>query len=316
MHYRLLFLALSSAIGLGVLAPTSATAQSRPTPAPSVSPLPPPVQVVLPPVPNVAPGYGAPVGGALPSGDLVGVAQEPFVGIKLEDAIAMALQRNTDLAISQSNARIANYQIVAAQGAYDLRFELQPQFQHSVTPSVSSLAAGPNGGPIVQDSAGATAAFTGQTSGGGTYSIGSSATRVTSNSTVNSFDPFYETAISLAFTQPLLRNAGYNDTRRQLDIARANAQGQSDVLLAQASQTIADVSNSYWDLVAAWRNVGIQEEGLRQAQAQASSNTRLAARGAVAPVDIVESNTQVEVFQDNVFAAFQDVQRLQTQLKG
>ena len=41
----------------------------------------------------------------------------------------------------------------------------------------------------------------------------------------------------------------------------------------------------------------------------------MSARGAVAPVDIVESQTQVNVFQDNVFAALANVQRLQTQLK-
>ena len=69
-------------------------------------------------------------------------------------------------------------------------------------------------------------------------------------------------------------------------------------------------------MVAAWRNVAIQEEGLRNSQAQAASNARLAARGAVAPTDIVEANTQVNVFQDNVFSALQNVQRLQTQLKS
>ncbi len=55
---------------------------------------------------------------------------------------------------------------------------------------------------------------------------------------------------------------------------------------------------------------------MRNAQAQAASNARLAARGAVAQTDIVEANTQVNVFQDNVFSALQNVQRLQTQIKS
>ena len=83
---------------------------------------------MLPPVPNIAPGFSAPVN-AVPNGELVGVQQQPFVGIALQDAIAMALQRNTDLAIAQSNHRIANYQIVAAQGAYDVRFQLVPSYR-------------------------------------------------------------------------------------------------------------------------------------------------------------------------------------------
>ncbi|MFN2461100.1 MAG: TolC family protein [Candidatus Velthaea sp.] len=277
---------------------------------------PPPVPPVLPLVPNVGAGYAAPAGATLPSGDFVGINMQPFVGIALDDAIAMALQKNTDLALAQSNQRIANYQIVAAQGAYDVRFQLQPQYQHSVTPAVSSFQAGPGGGPVTQDSAGATAGLTGITPGGTQFTIGASGTRITSNSTINSFNPFYETALSFNVTQPLLRGRTVTDASRALQLAAANAQINRDVALTTAAQTIANVSNTYWDLVAAWRNVGIQEEGLRQAQAQAESNARLSRRGAVAPVDIVESNTQVNVFTDNVFAAVANVQRLQTQMKA
>jgi outer membrane protein TolC len=276
---------------------------------------PPPVPVVLPPVPNIAPGFTAPIS-ALPNGDLVGVQQQPFVGLALQDAIAMALQRNTDLAVAQSNRRIANYQIVAAQGAYDVRFQLVPAYSHSVTPAVSSFQSGPNGGPVTQDTAGVTAALQGLTQQGGQYRIGLNGTRVTSDSTINSYDPFYQTALQLSLTQPLGRGRLIDQNRLQLQLARTNASIQTDLALTQASNTVVQVSNAYYDLVAAWRNVAIQEEGLRNSQAQSASNARLAARGAVAPTDIVEANTQVNVFQDNVFAALQNVQRLQTQLKS
>jgi outer membrane protein TolC len=277
---------------------------------------PPPIPPVLPPVPNVAPGYGAPTNAPLPTGDLVGVNQ-PFVGIGLQDAITMALQRNTDLAVAESNNRIANYEIVAAKGAYDVQFQLVPSYSHSVQPAESPFSTGPNGGPITQISDGATAAFTGLTSTGGRYSLSGSQQTINNNSQYNSYNPFYQTAIALNYTQPLLRGAGDgNPARRQLLLANANAQAQVAQVLTQASQTVTNVSDVYWDLVAAWRDVAIQEEGLRNAQAQAASNARLAARGAAAPVDVVESNTQVNVFQDNVFAALQSVQALQTQLKG
>jgi outer membrane protein TolC len=276
---------------------------------------PPPVPPVLPPVPNVAPGYAAPANGLLPTGALVGVNAEPFVGIALDDAIGMALGRNTDLAVAQSNQRIANYQIVAAQGAYDIKFQLTPQYEHSSTATVSSFQAGPGGGPIVQDTAGATAGFSAELRNGQRLSVSADQSYVNSNSTINSFNPFYETALRFNFTQPLGRGTGTNANRRTFELALANAQINRAQALTTVSQTIANVSNTYWNLVAAWRNVGIQEEGLRQAQAQAQSNARLSARGAVAPVDIVESQTQVNVFQDNVFAALANVQRLQTQLK-
>jgi outer membrane protein TolC len=296
-------------------AATQSAPPAMPQPAPQTGLPPPPVPPVLPPVPNVAPGYSAPANGPLPTGDLVGVNAEPFVGIALDDAIGMALGRNTDLAIAQSNQRIANYQIIAAKGAYDVKFQLAPQYEHSSAAAVSSFQAGPGGGPVVQDTVGATAGFNAELRNGQRFSVSADQQYVNSNSTINSFNPFYETALKFNFTQPLGRGTGTNATRRSFELALANAQIDRAQALSSVSQTITGVSNTYWNLVAAWRNVGIQEEGLRQAQAQAQSNARLSARGAVAPVDIVESQTQVNVFQDNVFAALANVQRLQTQLK-
>jgi HAE1 family hydrophobic/amphiphilic exporter-1 len=278
---------------------------------------PPPVPAVLPAVPNVAPGYAPPTNLPLPNGELVGIAQEPFVGIKLEDAIAMALQRNTDLAVAESNQRIANYQIVAAKGAYDVNFQLVPSYSHQVLPAESPFQSGPNGGPITQISRGAMAAFSGQTPYGTRYSVSGSAQVINNDSQFNSYNPFYNTAISLNVTQPLLRGTGAGSAaRRQLILSNQQAALQTASILTQASQTITNVSNTYWDLVAAWRNVGIQEQGLRNATAQAASNSRLAQRGAAAPVDVVESQTQINVFQDNVFSALQQVQALQNQLKS
>ena len=316
MFPRTIALALSAALVAASFAPVAALAQgTAPTPAPVTTAPPSPVPIVLPAVPSVAPGFSAPVN-VLPNGDLVGVQQQPFVGLALQDAIAMALQRNTDLAVAQSNRHIANYQIIAAEGAYDVRFQLVPQYSHSVSPALSTFQAGPGGGPVTQDTAGVTAALQGQTAQGGQYRVGVNGTRVTSNSTINSYDPFYQTALQFSLTQPLGRGRLTDQNRLQLQLARNNATIQNNVALTQASNIVVQVSNAYYDLVAAWRNVAIQEEGLRNAQAQAASNTRLAARGAVAQTDIVEANTQVDVFQDNVFAALQNVQRLQTQIKS
>ena len=296
---------LALALGAGLLgAPPPAGAQQA-TPAP----------IVLPPVPNLDADYRSSAT-VVPNGDLVGVKQQPFVGLALQDAIAMALQRNTDLAIAQANRRIANYQIVAAEGAYDVRFQLVPQYAHSVSASSNAFVAGPNGGPITQDTLGVTTGFSGLASGGARYSATVNGTRVTSNAAADSYDPFYTSSLNLNVTQPLLRGRAIDDARRVLQLARAGADLQNGIALAQASNTTVLVQDTYWDLVAAWRTLAIEEEGLRQSTAQAASNARLARQGVVAATDIIEANTQVDVFQDNVFAALQNVQRLQNQLKS
>ena len=318
MDRRSLSIALSLTLAALATAPTAVPAQSVRSTAANVQsqgrPAPPAIPV-LPAVPDVAPGYVAPQSGT-PAGEIVGVTQQPFVGIALDDAIAMALMRNTDLALAQSNRRIANYQIVAAEGAYDVRFQIQPSYSHSVSPPLSPFMAGPDIGPIAQDVAGATTSLSGITKSGQQFRVAASAQNERTTNTSAGFDPSYPTALSFNLSQPLLRRREIGSARRQLLLAQTNAAQVGDVALVTASTTVTNVSNAYWDLVSAWRNVAIQEDGLKQALAQAGSNARLAQRGQVAPVDIVESNTQVNVFQDEVFSALQNVQRLQTQIKS
>jgi outer membrane protein TolC len=117
-------------------------------------------------------------------------------------------------------------------------------------------------------------------------------------------------------TQPLLKNLGMNATKRQLKLAFVNADARSVQALIDASNTISQVENAYWNLVAAWRNVSIQEEALKEAIAQQQSNVRLARRGAAPTIDAVESQTQVSNFQNNVYSALQTVSQLQIQLKS
>jgi HAE1 family hydrophobic/amphiphilic exporter-1 len=289
--------------------PAAAPASPAAAPTPGV-----PAAAVLPPVPSVEPSF-RPESSTWPAGDLVGVTQEPFVGLSLQDALAMALAKNTDLAVAASSRKIAGFQIVAAQGAYDLRFQIAPSYTYAKSAPQNAFAAGPGGGPITQSTFGASAALSGQTSGGTRYSFGTSATRTNNDLTANSFDPFYTTSLSLNLTQPLLRGAKIDDSRRALALAKIGADASSDALLLASSSTIASVQNAYYDLIAAWRNLAIQEDALRQARAQSESNARLVKAGQLASVDVVESDNQVNIFQDNVFSAVQNVERLQNALK-
>lgn len=306
MKVRAAGLVLSLAFAACDFAPIGALAQPAATPVPIPS-------IVTPPVPALDAGFSAPDVG-FPNGDLAGVQQQ-FVGIALPDAVTMALARNTDLAVSQSNRRIAAYQIVAAHGPYDVRFQLVPSYAHAVTPPASLFQAGPRGGPFTQDTLGVNAGFQGQTLGGTRYNISGNGSRTTTNIATGAYNPYYSSALSFNLTQPLARGLQMDDARRQLQLAEVNADTNSDLALTNAQQVIANVADSYWDLVAAWRNVAIQEEGLRTALAQAQSNQRLAKQGQAAPIDVVQSNDLVNTFQDDVFSALQNVQRLQTQLK-
>lgn len=310
----LTILSLSAALAA---APLVAPAQQRPAPLPRAASLPTPEpSPITPAVPTVAPGYKAP--DVRPtSADVVGVTQQPFVGIGLNDAIGMALSRNPDLAVSASNTRIGGYQIQAAEGAYDVRFFINPTINHSQTAPENAFFSGPNFGPIVANNQSFAAGVNGQLPTGTLYNVNLTQTRIDNNTIINAFNPYYTASLNVTVSQPLLRNAGPgNETRRQIELAILNENGSTAQTLSNASTTIASVENAYWDLVSAWRLVAIQEAALRQTVEQQNSNVRLARHGAAAPIDAVESSAQVAVFQDNVFSALQAVSSLQNTLKS
>jgi HAE1 family hydrophobic/amphiphilic exporter-1 len=287
-----------------------------PTPVPSP---------ILPVVPTVAPGYTAPQV-APTSADIIGVTQQPFVGITLQDAVAMSLLKNPNLSISASNVRVARYQVVQAKGPFDVRFLVEPSTSFSVTPPLSLFAGGPPSnvtpgtlagpGYVTQHQYGLQYGVGGQTINGTQYQAGIQQERTYNNTGIDTFNPYYLASLNLSVTQPLLRNFGMNAAKRQLKLSVVNADSSSAQALVDASNTISQVEDAYWNLVSAWRNVAIQEDALKDAIAQQQSNVRLARRGAAAPIDAVESSTQVANFQDQVFSALQNVAEVQNQLKA
>ncbi len=289
----------------------------------------------FPVVPSVAPGYRAPA--VAPSAaQIVGIVAQPFVGIALQDAISMALLKNPNLAVSASNVRIAHYTIVATKGQYDLQLQLKPSSSFSVQPPQNAFEAGPGelgkytplpyGSPgpiyttgpgnIIQHQSAFQYGVGGQTENGMTYQAGIQQQRTYNNTVFNAFNPYYVATLNLAVTQPLLKNAGMNANKRQLKLAFVNEDSRAAQAMIDASNTLSQVEDAYWNLVAAWRNVAIQEAALQEAIEQQRSNVRLARRGAAAPIDAIESQTQVSNFQDNVYSALQTVSQLQVQLKS
>ncbi len=317
MNTRIVSLVVASVAAMAASMPSGAAAQGTHAPLSARAAVPTPQPTaVFPRIPSVARGYRAPA--VQPSAaNIVGVAQEPFVGLTLSDAIGMALLKNPDLAIAASNTRIASYQIQAAKGAFDVHFMLEPSVKHSTSAATNAFFAGGNDfQPIVQNVQAVQGGVKGQMPGGQQYSVSLSQSKVNDNTYIDAFNPYYPTSLNVSLTQPLLRNAGINPAKRALLLSVVNADVSESQTLADASTTIANVENEYWTLVAAWRTVAIDEQALHQAVAQQASNVRLAKQGQAAPIDAVESSTQVSTYQDQVFEDLQQVSSVQNTLKG
>ncbi len=73
------------------------------------------------PVPTIAPDFRAPQK-PLPELNRVGVDMNRQRPLSLRDALSMALENNKDIEVARENVRIAEFDLLGAQGVYDPRF--------------------------------------------------------------------------------------------------------------------------------------------------------------------------------------------------
>ena len=291
--------------------PQPAMAETRPTPqptsAPAVNPLP-------ADPPTVAPNYAAP-SRALPSVERVGVEVSEPLSLTLNEAIRMALENNNDIDASRIDVGIAEHDLTAARGAYDVRLTSETYFEHTRTPTASFLGGGQGGSLRATDVSG-NVGFEGLSPwAGGSYRFEFSTRRLSSNNVFNDINPTISSSFKLSYTQPLLRGRKTDDTRRRIEIAKKNLSLSDAQFRRRATEVITNVEQAYWELAYALRNLQIQIEAVRQARAQAESDRRQVERGVLAPVDVLEAETQVKNFEQNVYAAQESVSRAENALK-
>jgi HAE1 family hydrophobic/amphiphilic exporter-1 len=299
--------ARSAAFVVAACALQAAGAHARQQDGKQANPLP-------PDPPAVAPNYEAP-GRELPSAERVGVeAGEPWA-LTLDDAVRLALENNNDIEATRIDVSVAEHDLNAARGAYDLRLTSETYFERSETP-VASFLAGGSGGSLKTTDVSSKFGFEGLSKrAGGSYKFEFSSRHLSSNNVFNDINPTVSTGFSFSYTQPLMRGRKTDDNRRRIEIANKNLSLTDAQFRRRATEVITNVEQGYWELAYALRNLQIQLDAVRQARAQAESDRRQVEKGVIAPVDLLESETQVKNFEQGVYAAQESVARAENSLK-
>jgi HAE1 family hydrophobic/amphiphilic exporter-1 len=133
--------------------------------------------------------------------------------------------------------------------------------------------------------------------GGGRFTVDFSSSRLDTSNQFARLNPEFPSALTASYTQPLFRGRAIDQDRRNILLARRAV----DLTDAQLAQVVMDqltlVEQAYWDLAFAVRNLDVLTSALAQARTQVESNERQAKEGTLAPIDVVEAQTQVSRFQ-------------------
>jgi outer membrane protein len=243
-------------------------------------------------------------------------ANGPMRRLSIDEAVTLALEQNLDLQVERLNPQIQDMSITEARSVY--------------TPVLSSTFLGnnqnsPSSGFL--SGAGDQTSVTDRTLRdgvdivqevpwkGGSYAASWDGSHRTSSSVFFSFDPILQSNLSLNYTQPLLRNLAIDTPRWQIAITRANREMSDIQLRATVVVTQRNVRNAYWGLVSAQSFLAVQRQSLDLSQESLRNNRTRVEVGTMAPIDIVEAESEVARNEENVIIAEAAVERAEDLLR-
>jgi outer membrane protein TolC len=216
--------------------------------------------------------------------------EAPKVDLGLDEAEARALERNLDIAVERLTPQTIDLSIAAVSGAYRPVLNSTLGRTFVVQLPTSQLI----GGTRVENQAGT--ANVGASWNvpwfGGSVAAAWNNRRQESTNLFTTFSPQFNTSVAFGYAQPLLRNLRIDGTRQQLAVTRINREISEQQLRATITNTLADVRNAYWDLVAARQAVEVAERSLALANKLVEDNKIRVEVGALAPIDVYQAESE------------------------
>jgi len=215
------------------------------------------------------------------------------VPLSLSEALSKALENNLDLAVAKRDPQIALNDVLFQKAAFDPFFT--SQLGHTETKN--ELAPFFIGGQVVYASPKSkttdiSADIKQLLNFGATYEV-TLTSAYTDSKPFNTYNPQYNTGLTLQFNLPLLKGLGKESTEFALLVAKTNVDISHEVLRGQAMSVIQTVENAYWDLLASMKAQEVAEQALRLSQDLYDLNKKKVEVGTLAPIEITQAEANV-----------------------
>lgn len=232
--------------------------------------------------------------------------------LSLADAIRLTLANNTEVRINQLQYEGARFAVDRAYQGFDPVFTSSFNSRRATTPTTDQLAGAATLSTLSQTTS---LGFQQRFFTGTQYNINFNGTRNTTNSVFSNFNPSLGTSLDFSVSQPLLRNRGLLPQKAPLVIARRNQQQSRQTFLGQVQDSISQAVNRYWDVVEARDNLKVLRKSLELAEETYKLDKRKLELGALPPLDIYRSESQVANRRVQVIQAEYRLRQLEDELR-
>jgi outer membrane protein TolC len=238
---------------------------------------------------------------------VVGQAQPPvdegktLVPMTLEQAIAIALEKNLDVQSARLNPEIQDYALRVARAAFAPTFSSTFGYNNSTNQSTSQL----DGGARTTTERFSLNSSISKTMPwyGGRFGLNFNNSRTETNNSFSTRNPSYSSSLSLNYTQPLLAGLKIDGQRASLETAEIQSQIVDLQLESLIENVKADVRQAYWSLRSAIEQLEIQRRSLAQAE-QLQAETRIRVQlGQMVELQLAQVDAQVASAQQSLLNA-------------
>ncbi len=215
--------------------------------------------------------------------------------LSLRDAILLTLENNSNVHIEETQIEAQKFALLNQFSPFDPSLQSSINVSRYSTPTYSQLQGTGITGNTTQNSL----SQTGQVSYSQTFTPGTnivasvSSNKISTNNSYYYFNPYFNSVLSFTFNQPLLRGAGRFANTAYIRIARRSLDQSRSSFEGEVNDAILQVISQYWLAVQARGALDVQQESQKLAEASYQRDKRSLELGALPPLDIYRSESEV-----------------------
>jgi outer membrane protein len=210
--------------------------------------------------------------------------------LSLHDAIVLALENNSGIRVQEAQVETSKFSLLRSFRPFDPQLKAVFQGLRTAYPGFSQIQGAGTFNELTQS---ANVSYTQTFQTGTSVLVGLNSFRDSSNSGFYFLNPYYNSALNLQITQPLLRNGWKFPNQAPVIIARTSLQQSRATFQAQVNEALLRTITRYWDVVRALNNLDVTRKSEEAAEATYQHDKRALELGALPPLDIYRSESEV-----------------------
>jgi outer membrane protein TolC len=238
--------------------------------------------------------------------------QEKDIPLSLTDCLEIAMRNNLNVAVEVLNPELSNLSVSRANEKFMPQLSFGYGNQNTDTPSYSWLEATGSVTAAYQEYQ---AQFLQEIPTGGRFDISLHSYKSDTTAKFQTINPRYGSRLTFNFTQPLLKNFGFKNSRKEIIVAKNNVEISDARFQTVLMDTVYNVEQAYLFLAYSIANLEVMQQSLELAQDLLAKNKREVEVGTLAPIEVLTAQAEVATRDADILQAEVQVKNYEDQLK-